>query len=141
MKVGVFLLPLLSATLSLHPSLADPLEARPRPNVLLILTNDQGFGDAGFQGNPVLRTPHLDALAAGGVVFTNFLASPTCSLRRAPLLTGRHEFRSGVNYTIEGRNILRDGLPTMANAIRQAGYPCSIPICRKTECGSPSEDI
>lgn len=126
MKFGAFLFPFLAATLPIHPAPADPPEARPRPNVLLILTDDQGFGDAGFQGNPVLRTPNLDALAAGGVVFTDFLASPTCSPTRAALLTGRHEFRSGVNHTIEGRNILRDGLPTMADAFRQAGYRTAI---------------
>jgi arylsulfatase A-like enzyme len=92
----------------------------------LILTDDQGFGDAGFNGNPILKTPNLDSLAAGGVVFTDFQASPTCSPSRAALLTGRHEFRSGVTHTIEGRNILRAGLPTMADAFRQAGYRTAI---------------
>lgn len=97
-----------------------------RPNVLVILTDDQGFGDAGFNGNPVLKTPNLDALAKRGVVFTDFLASPTCSPSRAALLTGRHEFRSGVTHTIEGRNVLRAGLPTMADAFRRAGYRTAI---------------
>ena len=97
-----------------------------RPNVLLILTDDQGFGDAGFQGNPILKTPHLDALAASGVRFTDFLASPTCSPSRAALMTGRHEFRSGVTHTIEGRNILRAGVPTMADAFAKSGYRTAI---------------
>ena len=97
-----------------------------RPNVLLVMTDDQGFGDAGFQGNPILKTPNLDALAASGVRFTDFLASPTCSPSRAALLTGRHEFRSGVTHTIEGRNILRAGVPTMADAFAKSGYRTAI---------------
>jgi arylsulfatase A-like enzyme len=97
-----------------------------RPNVLLVMTDDQGFGDAGFQGNPILKTPHLDALAASGVRFTDFLASPTCSPSRAALMTGRHEFRSGVTHTIEGRNILRAGVPTMAEAFANSGYRTAI---------------
>lgn len=97
-----------------------------RPNVLLVMTDDQGFGDAGFQGNTILKTPHLDALAASGVRFTDFLASPTCSPSRAALLTGRHEFRSRVTHTIEGRNILRAGVPTMADAFAKSGYRTAI---------------
>lgn len=97
-----------------------------RPNVLLVMTDDQGFGDAGFQGNPILKTPHLDALARSGVRFTDFLASPTCSPSRASLMTGRHEFRSGVTHTIEGRNLLRLGVPTMAEAFASAGYRTGI---------------
>jgi arylsulfatase A-like enzyme len=98
----------------------------PPPNVLLVMTDDQGFGDAGFQGNPVLKTPALDALAASGVRFSDFLASPTCSPSRAALMTGRHEFRSGVTHTIEGRNLLRLGVPTMAEAFAKAGYRTAI---------------
>lgn len=100
--------------------------ATERPNVLLVMTDDQGFGDAGFQGNPILKTPHLDALAASGVRFTDFLASPTCSPSRAALMTGRHEFRSRVTHTIEGRNILQAGVPTMADAFAKAGYRTGI---------------
>jgi arylsulfatase A-like enzyme len=97
-----------------------------RPNVLLVMTDDQGFGDAGFQGNPILKTPNLDALAASSVRFTDFLASPTCSPSRAALMTGRHEFRSSITHTIEGRNILQLGVPTMADAFAKAGYRTAI---------------
>ena len=97
-----------------------------QPNVLLVMTDDQGFGDAAFQGNPILKTPNLDALARSGVRFTDFLASPTCSPSRASLMTGRHEFRSGVTHTIEGRNLLRLGVPTMAEAFASAGYRTGI---------------
>ncbi len=111
--------------LALLFALPAPLLAS-RPNVLLVMTDDQGYGDAGFQGNPVLKTPNLDALARSGVRFTDFLASPTCSPSRASLMTGRHEFRSGVTHTIEGRNLLRLGVPTMAEAFASAGYRTGI---------------
>ena len=110
----------------LHPIFAAPADSKSRPNVLLILTDDQGFGDAAFQGNPHLKTPNLDALAAGGVRFTDFIASPTCSPTRATLMTGRHEFRSSVTHTIEGRNLLRAGVPIMADAFKKAGYRTGI---------------
>ncbi len=117
--VVLLLRPLLAAN-------ADRDASCSKPNVLLILTDDQGFGDVAFQGNPCLKTPNLDALAAGGVRFTDFVASPTCSPTRAALMTGRHEFRSLVTHTIEGRNILRAGVPIMADAFKQAGYRTGI---------------
>lgn len=114
------ILGILSGVLHAAPTAGD------RPNVLLVMTDDQGYGDVAFNGNPILKTPNLDALAASGVSFTDFLASPTCSPSRATLMTGRHEFRSGVSHTIEGRNVLRDGVPTMADAFRKAGYRTGI---------------
>ncbi len=101
-------------------------ERAERPNILLILTDDQGYGDAGFQGNPYLRTPRLDTLAESGVRFSHFLASPTCSPSRASLLTGRHEFRNGVTHTVEGRYLMRAGVPTLADALRGVGYRTAI---------------
>jgi arylsulfatase A-like enzyme len=101
-------------------------ETARRPNVLIVLSDDQGLGDVGFLGNPYLRTPNLDAMAAEGVTFKHFLASPTCSPSRAALMTGRHEFQSGVTHTIEGRNLLRDGMPLLSEAFRAAGYRTAI---------------
>ena len=120
---GIFCISILTL---LHPVFAAPADSKSRPNVLLILTDDQGFGDAAFQGNPNLKTPNLDALAASGVRFTDFIASPTCSPTRAALMTGRHEFRSSVTHTIEGRNLLRAGVPIMADAFKKAGYRTGI---------------
>ena len=69
----------------------------PRPNVVLIVADDLGYGDIGAYGNPVIRTPHIDALAADGVRFTSFYAcSAICGPSRAGMLTGRYPFRSGV---------------------------------------------
>src|SRR5690606_40369025 len=62
-----------------------------RPNVLLVLSDDQGWGDVGYNGHPYLRTPELDSLAGQGMTFTRFYAAaPVCSPTRASVLTGRH---------------------------------------------------
>lgn len=95
---------------------------RRAPNVLFILTDDQGVGDVGWMGNPYLRTPSMDRLAREGTSFTQFNVSPTCSPTRAALLTGRHEFRCGITHTVLARNFLRREIPTMADSFRAAGY-------------------
>jgi arylsulfatase A-like enzyme len=79
---------------------AAPTEVR-RPNIIVLLTDDQGYGDLSCHGNPVLRTPNLDRLHDEGVRFTDFHVSPTCSPTRATLMTRRHEFKSGVEVSLE----------------------------------------
>ncbi len=93
-----------------------------RPNVVLVLTDDQGYGDLGCHGNPVVKTPHLDRLHAESVRFTDFHVSPTCAPTRAALLTGRHEFRSGVTHTILERERLSLKATTYAEVLKSAGY-------------------
>lgn len=95
---------------------------RQPPNVLFVLTDDQGIGDIGWMGNPYLRTPSMDRLASEGTSFTQFNVSPTCSPTRAALLTGRHEFRCGITHTVLARNFMRREIPTMADSFRAAGY-------------------
>ncbi len=73
------------------------------PNIILVITDDQGYGDWACTGNPSVKTPHIDALAAQSVRLTNFHVSPTCAPTRCSLMTGRHEFRSGVTHTIHER--------------------------------------
>jgi arylsulfatase A-like enzyme len=102
------------------------LGAAPRPNIIVILTDDQGYGDLSAHGNPVLRTPHLDALYAQSVRFSDFMVSPTCSPTRAALLTGKHEFRSGVTHTISERERLDFGATTLAKVVQKAGYRTGI---------------
>ncbi|WCJ59467.1 arylsulfatase [Fontisphaera persica] len=97
-----------------------------RPNIILILTDDQGYGDMSCHGNPVLKTPNLDRLHAEGRRFLDFLVSPTCSPTRAAILTGRHEFKSGVTHTIYERERLAPGAVTLAELLRQAGYQTGI---------------
>jgi arylsulfatase len=101
---------------------ADPA----RPNIVLVITDDQGYGDLGFTGNPLLKTPNLDAFARQSVRFTDFHVSPTCAPTRAALMTGRHEFKNGVTHTIHERERLTLGATTLAQVLRKAGYATGI---------------
>lgn len=92
------------------------------PNVVLILTDDQGYGDLACNGNPVIKTPHLDKLSEVAFQFTNYHVSPTCSPTRAALLTGRWSNRTGVWHTIMGRSLLRADEVTLADYFQRAGY-------------------
>src|SRR5688500_5311704 len=90
---------------SVIPTVLDAAD-RP-PNVVQIITDDQGYGDIGFHGNTMIKTPHLDALAKQSVRLTNFHTDPTCAETRAALMTGRYSCRTGVWHTVAGRSILR----------------------------------
>jgi arylsulfatase A-like enzyme len=96
--------------------------ARPLPNVILIITDDQGYGDLSCLGNPILRTPALDRLHAESVRFTDFHVGPTCAPTRASLMTGHWANRTGVWHTILGRSLLRPDTPTVAELFTTAGY-------------------
>src|SRR5439155_25136760 len=74
-----------------------------RPNIVFVLTDDQGYGDLGCHGNPYIKTPNIDKLHGESVRFTDYHVSPTCSPTRTSLMTGRHEFKSGVTHTIQER--------------------------------------
>ena len=100
--------------------------AKSKPNVILIITDDQGYGDMSCHGNPVLRTPNLDKLYAESVRLTNFHVDPTCSPTRASLLTGRYSSRVGVWHTIMGRSLLRRDEVTMADIFSNNGYRTGI---------------
>jgi arylsulfatase len=108
------------------PRPGDAAIAGKRPNIVVILTDDQGYGDLSCHGHPVLKTPHLDRLHAEGARFTDFHVSPTCSPTRSALLTGRHEFRNGVTHTILERERLAPGAITLAQALKSAGYATGI---------------
>ena len=79
---------------------AAPALAGRRPNIILILTDDQGYGDLGRNGNPVIRTPNLDRMYDEAVHFEDFHVSPTCAPTRSSILSGKHEFKNGVTHTI-----------------------------------------
>jgi arylsulfatase len=97
-----------------------------RPNIIYVMTDDQGYGDIAAHGNPILKTPHLDRLRDQSVRFTEFHASPTCAPTRAALLTGRHEFRSGVTHTIHERERLALSATTLPQILKSAGYSSGI---------------
>jgi arylsulfatase A-like enzyme len=100
--------------------------AAARPNIVLVMTDDQGYGDLGWTGNPVIRTPHLDAFAKASVRFTDFHVSPTCAPTRCSLMTGRHEFRSGVTHTINERERMSLKAITLPQVLKSVGYTTGI---------------
>jgi arylsulfatase A-like enzyme len=97
-----------------------------QPNVILVLTDDQGYGDLGCHGNKVIRTPNLDRLHGQSVRLTNFHVDPTCSPSRSALMTGRYSSRTGVWHTIMGRSLLRRDEITLADRFARAGYRTGI---------------
>ncbi len=97
-----------------------------RPNIILIVTDDQGYGDLGRHGNPILQTPNLDRLYDESVRFTDFHVSPTCAPTRSALLSGRHEFKNGVTHTILERERLSLRTTTLAQVLKTAGYTTGI---------------
>ncbi len=97
-----------------------------RPNIVFVLTDDQGYGDISAHGNPILKTPNLDALRAQSVRFTDFNVSPTCAPTRSAVFTGRHEFKNGITHTIYERERLTLSATTLAQALKGSGYTTGI---------------
>ena len=100
--------------------------AERQPNVVLVMTDDQGYGDLGCHGNPVIKTPNLDALHAESVRMTSFQVCPTCSPTRAALMTGHYSLRAGIWHTIMGRSIMRPDEVTMGDVFSANGYRTGI---------------
>jgi arylsulfatase A-like enzyme len=94
--------------------------------VILVITDDQGYGDLSCHGNPVQKTPNLDELHSQSVRLDNFHVCPTCSPTRASLMTGRHCNRTGVWHTVMGRSLLRKDEVTMADVFAASGYRTGI---------------
>jgi arylsulfatase A-like enzyme len=93
-----------------------------KPNVLLIVTDDQGYGDFGFTGNPQLQTPVLDGLAKQSARFERFYVTPFCAPSRAALLTGRYGLRTGVHGVARGEETMRTEETTIAEILRDGGW-------------------
>ena len=92
------------------------------PNIVFVLTDDQGYGDLGCHGNPYIQTPNIDRLHGESARLTDFHVGPTCSPTRAGLLTGHYANSTGVWHTVGGRSLLRQGERTLADYLRDAGY-------------------
>ena len=111
---------LVSLLVTLVSAQANPRDGR--TNVILVLTDDQGWWDVGVHGNPHIETPAMDRLASESVRFTHFYASPLCAPTRAALLTGRHYQRTGSIDTYMGLDAMRLEEVTLAEVFREAGY-------------------
>ena len=92
------------------------------PNVIFVITDDQGYGDIGCHGNPVLKTPNLDRMARESAQLDNHHHDPLCSPSRAALLTGQYACRNGVWHVIHGRHLLNPAATTMADIFAENGY-------------------
>jgi arylsulfatase/arylsulfatase A len=97
-----------------------------RPNVIVIMSDDQGGGDYGFAGNDTIRTPHLDAMHDRSGYLSNFYVSPVCAPTRASLMTGRYNYRTRCVDTFVGRAMMDTAEVTMAELLRDAGYRTGI---------------
>jgi arylsulfatase A-like enzyme len=92
------------------------------PNVVMVITDDQGYGDLGAHGNAMIRTPNLDRLAKESVSLTDYHVDPTCSPTRSALMSGRYSTRTGVWHTIMGRSLMAGSEQTLAEVFAGNGY-------------------
>ncbi len=111
---------LTAMVLPLSPLLGG--EERDRPNVVVLLTDDQGYGDLSCHGNPVLETPNLDRLHSQSVCLTDFHVAPKCTPTRGQLMTGLDAMRNGATRVCQGRSMMRSEVPTMATLFSRSGY-------------------
>ncbi len=93
-----------------------------KPNVILILTDDQGFGDIGYYGNPHIKTPVLDSLASKSVRFDDFSVNPVCAPTRSAIMTGKYAMETGVHDTYRGGAMMAPSEVTIAEILKEAGY-------------------
>jgi len=104
---------------------AEPYEES-KPNIIIVMPDDAGYGDYACLGNPIMRTPSVDAFKSQSLVFTQFHVSPTCSPCRAALMSGRHEFKNGVTHTIGGRERMALSSFTLPQMLKSVGYTTGI---------------
>ncbi|MGB0409117.1 MAG: arylsulfatase [Opitutales bacterium] len=97
-----------------------------RPNIILVITDDQGYGDLGCHGHPFLKTPNLDKLHAHSTRFTDFHTSPTCAPTRGALMSGKAPFKVGITHTIYERERMALSATTIAEVLQDAGYATGI---------------
>ncbi|MBK1876483.1 arylsulfatase [Pelagicoccus mobilis] len=119
-------IPVLFATILCFASFSAAAKELSHPNVVLIMTDDQGYGDFGVLGNEIINTPHLDQLARESASMTDFYVSPVCSPTRANLMTGRYNYRTRVVDTYKGRSMMDPEEYTLAEALSDSGYATGI---------------
>lgn len=123
MRTAHLLVPAMLLLVARLPAIAlVAAEVPRRPNVVVIITDDQGYGDFSLHGNPHLKTPNLDKLGQSGVRFERFYVNSFCSPTRAALLTGRYPLRCGVWGVTHNKEAMRPEEVTLAEALRAGGY-------------------
>ncbi|MGF1579108.1 MAG: arylsulfatase [Gemmataceae bacterium] len=122
---AIIFLSCLFATTAQAEEAKKPLRGS-RPNIILVMTDDQGMGDLSCMGNKVLKTPNLDKLYTQSTRFTDFHVSPTCAPTRSAIMSGRHEFKNGVTHTILERERMALSTVTIAQILQSAGYATGI---------------
>ena len=106
---------------AVHPALSSESKGTQKPNIILCMADDLGWGDTGFNGNSIIKTPNLDAAAKSGMVFRRFYSgAPVCSPTRGSCLTGRHPYRYGIFFANVG-HMPKDEI-TLAEALKTQGY-------------------
>lgn len=110
--IGLFVVSIIGST----------VHSADKPNVVIVITDDQGYGDLSCHGNPILKTPQIDELYAESVRLKDYHVAPTCSPTRCAFLTGHWTNRTGVWHTIMGRSMLRENEVTMGQVFKDAGY-------------------
>ena len=103
-----------------------PVVSLSKPNIILVMTDDQGYGDLGCHGHPFLKTPNIDKLHAQATRFTDFHVSPSCAPTRAALMSGKAPFKVGITHTILERERMALSATTMAEVLKSAGYTTGI---------------
>ncbi len=126
MQRNLFIATFLLGFLGTDTLIAQEKKANRRPNVVIVITDDQGHGDLGFHGNPIIKTPNLDRLARQSLRMKHFFVCPVCSPTRSSLLTGRYNYRTGVVDTFIGRSMMHADEITLAEILRGMGYVTGI---------------
>jgi len=116
---------IISCLLFVYPALSLAND-QPHPNVIIIITDDQGYGDLGITGNPHVQTPVIDKFATENIRFNNFYVSPVCAPTRSSLMTGRYSLRTGIRDTYNGGAIMASNEVTIAEMLKQADYSTGI---------------
>ncbi|MDO7085167.1 arylsulfatase [Pseudocolwellia sp. AS88] len=122
----VYLYTFLITLLVVNPFSQTASYAKDKPNIVIMMTDDQGYGDIGAHGNPYLKTPNIEAIGEQGLEMTNFMTYPNCSATRAGLLTGRYPYRTGVTAVTQVDHFMRGTEITIAEVLSDNGYRTGI---------------
>ncbi|MCG9792354.1 arylsulfatase [Flavobacterium algicola] len=126
MKIKTKILTLLIISIPLISKAQVSQLKNSRPNIIFVMTDDQGMGDFSCMGNQVVKTPNIDKFYEKATRFTEYHVSPTCAPTRAAIMSGRHEFRAGVTHTILERERMALDIFTLPQALKTAGYTTGI---------------